>query len=132
DNPRMLEFLRRWRPAPILASVCTGALILGAAGMLDGLRATTRRRAVTGENTAPLKLVGERFPSVDPVEALTVDTGAIVTGGGVSLAIDTTLHIIRRLHGPEIASRIAEAIEYSVAWQANQDAFAATGASQRA
>lgn len=123
ENPRMLEFLRRWKPEPLIASVCTGALIMAAAGVLDGHKATTRRRKLAAEPAAPLELIGERFPKVDTVEALTVDNGAVITGGGVRLALDTTLYLIERLHGAEKAQEIAEAIEYSVAWKANKAAF---------
>ncbi len=124
-NPRMLDFLRAWTPSPVLASVCTGALILAAAGALAGLQATTRRNAVAGEDTAPLKRIATEFEDIQAVEALVVDNGPVVTGGGVSLAIDTTLHLIARLQGGEIADRIAEAIEYAVAWRANKQAFSA-------
>lgn len=123
ENPRMLEFLRRWKPEPLIASVCTGALILAASGVLDGHKATTRRRSLASEPAAPLALIRQRFPEVDAVEALTVDNGALVTGGGVSLALDTTLYLIERLHGADISHQIADAIEYSVAWQANKAAF---------
>lgn len=124
ENPLMLDFLRRWKPDPVIASVCTGALILAASGRLDGHRATTRRCRLAAEPAAPLEIIGKRFPKVEGVEALTVDDGAVVTGGGVSLALDTTLYLIERLHGADVANQIAEAIEYSTAWKANQAAFA--------
>ena len=54
-----------------------------------------------------------------------MDNGAVITGGGVSLALDTTLYLIERLHGAEKAQEIADAIEYSVAWKANKAAFSA-------
>lgn len=111
-DPAMLAFLRH-RPAPIMASVCTGALVLAASGLLDGLAATTRRRALGSERTSPLG----RLPQ--GCEATVIDHGAIVTGGGVTLATDTTLHLLARLYGDEAAWDVARAIEYDRAWAAN-------------
>jgi transcriptional regulator GlxA family with amidase domain len=54
-----------------------------------------------------------------------VDDGRIVTGGGVSLAIDLTLHLIARLAGETVAAETARIIEYATAWRANGAAFEA-------
>lgn len=116
SDPAMLSFLRS-QPAPIIASVCTGALILQAAGLLDGLQATTRRTALGAELHAPLA----RLPH--GIEAATVDHGPIVTGGGVTLATDTTLHLLARLYGQQAAEEVARAIEYDRAWAANRAAL---------
>jgi transcriptional regulator GlxA family with amidase domain len=122
-NPATLAFLRSRKPPALLASVCTGGMILAASGSLNGRRATTRRFAVGEEKAAPLRLMRELYPEVEPVEALVVDQDAVVTGGGVSFAIDTTLHLIERLYGAAAASDVAQTIEYSVAWRANKDAL---------
>lgn len=121
----MLAFLRRQAPARV-ASVCTGALILAAAGLLDGLPATTRRRVVPGEEHAPLQLLSGLGVGVRPLEALVVDAG-VVTGGGVSLAIDATLYLIGRLYGPAARDEVARAIEYERAWDANRQALGILG-----
>lgn len=112
----MLAFLRR-RPAPIVASVCTGALVLQAAGLIDG-PATTRRTPLGAEPHAPLARLGPCGTA-----ALVVDNGAVVTGGGVSLAADTTLHLLARLYGADAADEVARAIEYDRAWAANRAAL---------
>jgi transcriptional regulator GlxA family with amidase domain len=125
ENPAVLDFIRDWAPRGLLASVCTGGMILAAAGVLDGRQATTRRHAVGGEPAAPLRQMRDLRPDVTPVEALLVDQGAIVTGGGVSLAIDTTLHLLERLYGRKAAEDVATTIEYGVAWRANRDALPA-------
>ncbi len=117
----MLAFLRRQAPARV-ASVCTGALILAASGLLDGLPATTRRRAVGQEDQAPLQVLAGLGTDVQPREALVVDVG-IVTGGGVSLAIDATLYLIGRLYGRDAQGEVARVIEYDRAWEANTQAL---------
>ena len=121
----MLGFLRRQVPARV-ASVCTGALILAAAGLLNGLPATTRRRVVAGEEQAPLQLLPGLGAGVRPHEALVVDAG-VVTGGGVSLAIDTTLYLIGRLYGEAALDEVARVIEYDRAWEANRRALGVLG-----
>lgn len=121
EDETMLAFLRRQMPGQ-LASVCTGALILAAAGLLDGLPATTRRRMAGDEEQAPLQLLSGLGLDVQPQEALVVDAG-IVTGGGVSLAIDATLYLIGRLYGQEAQDEVARVIEYDRAWAANQQAL---------
>ena len=117
-DPAMLAFLRRPR-AGIMASVCTGAMILQAAGLLTGRRATTRRMALGAETQSPLSRLGPAGR-----EAIVVDEGDVVTGGGVSLAADTTLHLLARLYGQTAADDVARAIEYNRAWAANRAALA--------
>jgi transcriptional regulator GlxA family with amidase domain len=53
-----------------------------------------------------------------------VDRGAVVTGGGVSLCIDTTLHLIASMLGQHVADETARIMEYQRAWRANRDGFA--------
>jgi transcriptional regulator GlxA family with amidase domain len=118
-NPEMLTFLRDLtKTTAVMASVCTGAMILAAAGLLDGHRATTKRE-VTGAEVAPIATLRDRYPTVRVVAARVVDEGTVVTGGGVSLAIDLTLHLLTRLCGPAVAEETARIIEYTAAWRAN-------------
>ena len=119
-DARLLAFLRGLEPGGV-ASVCTGALILAAAGVLDGRIATTRRRALGAEPEAPLDRLG-RDGSIRPVVASVVDDG-VVTGGGVSLAIDATLYLLGRIYGHEVAADVAMVIEYERAYAANRDAM---------
>jgi transcriptional regulator GlxA family with amidase domain len=96
-------------------------MILGAAGVLDGRLATTRRHAVGAETASPLDLLG-RGGAVATTVATVVDAG-IVTGGGVSLAIDATLYLLGRLYGEEAAQEVARVIEYEHAYAANREAL---------
>jgi transcriptional regulator GlxA family with amidase domain len=119
-DPAVAAYLRGLRPDGV-ASVCTGALILGAAGVLDGRAATTRRLAVGAETQAPLALLA-RHAGVRPVVAAVADDG-VVTGGGVSLAIDATLYLLGRLYGPDAMDDVAGVIEYDRALAANRAAL---------
>ena len=119
-NPAMLAFLRA-QPADRLASVCTGALILAAAGVLDGRKATTRRSAIGAEAQAPLALLAQM--GAEACAAQIVDAGGPVTGGGVSLAHDLTLHLIGRLYGEAACHEVARLIEYDRAFAANRAAM---------
>jgi transcriptional regulator GlxA family with amidase domain len=83
-------------------SVCTGSLVLGAAGLLDGLEATT--------HWAAMDLL-ERF-GARAVERRVVEQGKVITAAGVSAGIDMALVLADRIAGPEVAQAIQLAIEY--------------------
>jgi transcriptional regulator GlxA family with amidase domain len=86
-----------------LVSLCTGAFVLAAAGLLDGRRATTH-----WAHSADL---AKRFPrvTVDP-DVLYVDDGDILTAAGSAASVDLCLHLVRRDHGAEVAARIARSL----------------------
>lgn len=105
-HPPVIDWIRaQAEPAELVLSVCTGALLLGKAGLLDGLAATTYHtafeelRAVAPNTT---QRPGERW----------VDNGKVVTSAGVSAGIDMALHIVGRLHGPAMADKTARYMEY--------------------
>jgi transcriptional regulator GlxA family with amidase domain len=106
ENPVILNWIARQRRAGALTtSVCTGAFLLGAAGLLDGLRATTHWTTIDGLRTS--------LPSTDVLAGTrVVDEGEIITSAGVSAGIDMALHVVRRLHGDEVAQRTARDMEY--------------------
>ena len=83
-------------------SVCTGALVLGAAGVLDGLDATTHWSAYDH-----LAGYGAR-----PTEQRIVEQGKVVTAAGVSAGIDLALALVGRIDGPDLAEAIQLGIEY--------------------
>jgi transcriptional regulator GlxA family with amidase domain len=92
--------LSRIRPGTRLVSICTGAFVLAAAGLLDGRPATTHW------------LLAERFRRLFPKVALDpdvlfVDDGDILTSAGAASGIDVCLHLVRSDHGSEVANRVA-------------------------
>ncbi|MGX9430537.1 MULTISPECIES: DJ-1/PfpI family protein [Bradyrhizobium] len=115
-----LDYVRRVHASTQVASVCTGGMILAASGVLDGIAATTKRAVVPPE-VSPLGRMRSTYPQIDAQEAPIVDSGAVVTGGGVSLCIDTTLLIIQRMLGEAVASETARIIEYQRARKANMN-----------
>jgi transcriptional regulator GlxA family with amidase domain len=121
-SPETLAFLRRYGAEIPVVSVCTGALILAASGLLDGKAATTKREVFPPE-LPPLQRLREEYPKIQVREASLVDEGSIITGGGVSLCIDTMLHLLKKLFGPEVAAETARIIEYQRAWTANLEQF---------
>ena len=101
EQERLVAWLRgRAARIPTVVSICTGAFVLGAAGVLDGRRATTH-----WDSTERL---ARRYPkvSVDP-SVLYVDEGSVLTSAGVAAGLDLCLHVIRRDHGAAEAARIA-------------------------
>ncbi|WP_323751549.1 DJ-1/PfpI family protein [Marinobacter sp.] len=100
-----------------VTSVCTGSALLGKAGILDRVRATTNKKAF-GWATSQ----GERVNWVK--EARWVEDGRFFTSSGVSAGIDMTLALIQKMLGPEMANSIATLAEYEWQSDANRDPFA--------
>ncbi|MGD9124248.1 MAG: DJ-1/PfpI family protein [Desulfarculaceae bacterium] len=106
ENPESVAWVKRQAErAELVLSVCTGALLLAKAGLLEGLGATTHFNAMDMlAGLAPTADVrpGERF----------IDNGRIIVSAGVSAGIDAAFHILARLFGPEQAGQAAMYIEY--------------------
>ena len=83
-----------------IASICTGAFVLAAAGLLDGRRATTHWRY------AARLAAASRAVDVDP-DVLYVDDGDVLTSAGVAAGIDLCLHMVRADHGAAVANAVA-------------------------
>jgi transcriptional regulator GlxA family with amidase domain len=97
----LLDALRRAHAAGArIASICTGAYVLAAAGLLDGRPATTHWMNAVD--------FAHRFPAVrvDPT-VLYIDDGDLLTSAGTGSAIDLCLHLVRRDHGAAVANEVA-------------------------
>lgn len=105
-DPVLLDFARvRGGQARQVLSVCTGASIVAATGLLDGLKATTFHNA--------LKSMAATYPNVTVVDDVRwVDNGKIVTSAGLSSGIDAALHIVAKLRNEEAARAVALHLEY--------------------
>lgn len=103
EDPETLTFVKDMAAnARFVTAVCTGSLVLGAAGVLQGKRATT------------LWNVRDILPTFGaiPVHDRVVEDGNLITGGGTTAGLDFGLDIVARLRGEDIAKRIQLIIEY--------------------
>jgi len=106
EDPVVLEFLQRQaRGVKYITSVCTGSLVLGAAGLLKGKRATSHWAAI--DHLTALGAI--------PVNDRVVIDGNIITGAGVASGIDFALAVAAILEGEEVARQIQLQIEYDPA-----------------
>ncbi len=106
NNERLLKWIAdRSRQVETLTSVCTGALLLGKAGLLDGKRATTHWRF--------LESMQELFPKVTVEKRLHfVEEGALFSSAGISAGIDMSLRVVARYYGGVVARATARHMEY--------------------
>jgi transcriptional regulator GlxA family with amidase domain len=101
-DPEFIEWLRTCEPCKLKVSVCTGALLLGAAGFLKDKRATTHPNA---------------FRELEPfcrsvLDARIVDERDVITARGVSSAIDLGLYLVEKLAGADARMQIAKQMDY--------------------
>jgi transcriptional regulator GlxA family with amidase domain len=103
EDEAMVEWVRRAHAKSTwTTSVCTGSLLLGAAGVLDGLEATT--------HWAVLPMLAEL--GATPVKERVVEQGKVITAAGVSAGIDMGLTLAGRIAGEDFAKAVQLAIEY--------------------
>ncbi len=106
QKPEVVQWIaERAGAAQWTASICTGAFLLAAAGLLEGRPATTH-----WEDLADLRA---RFPQVNVVEGVRwVDDGDVLTSGGISAGIDLALHLVARLASEDLAAATARLMEF--------------------
>ncbi len=106
NNARLVAWIgERAKQVETLTSVCTGSMLLGQAGLLDGRHATTHWRA--------LPWMRDSFPAVTVEEKLhVVEDGNVLTSAGISAGIDMALRVVARYHGETVARNTARNMEY--------------------
>ncbi len=104
ENKKILNWLRLKKNVDIVASVCTGSLLLAKAGLLERKKATTHWGA--------LKLLKKISPSTKIIKSNKYVFDKYYTSAGVATGIDMSLHIIENIYGKTIAKNTAKYIEY--------------------
>ena len=106
NNVRLIDWLsERAGEVTTLTSVCTGSLLLGKAGLLDGKRATTHWRV--------LDEMRGMFPAVNVIDDQhVVEEGNVITSAGISAGIDMALRVVSRHYGDAVARATARHMEY--------------------
>lgn len=120
DHAAIVSWLRRHgEKIPTLVSICTGAFLLGAAGFLDGRRATTHWLHVND--------LRARFPNTEVVdEGIHVRDGDVWTSAGVTAGIDLTLALVEEDHGHAVAMAVAKRMVLFLRRSGNQAQFSAS------
>jgi len=115
NNPGMLNWLRsNAESAELILSVCSGALVLGKAGLLNGLSATTHHGAL------------DELRAINPGIAVDgrkrfIDNGRVIVSAGISAGIDMSLHVVARLLCKEQAQETARYMEYEWGCKGSQE-----------
>ena len=105
DNAALLPWLAQRAPTQQLASLCSSAFLLAAAGVLDGRRATT--------HWALASQFRQRFPQVNlQIEQLVCEDGQLLSSGGAHAGLDLCLHLIRQHAGDALAQQVANALVF--------------------
>lgn len=99
-EPAVAQALSSVRPGTRMVSICTGAFVLAAAGLLDGRPATTH-----WQHAEALRTLHPRIEVDENV--LFVDDGDVLTSAGLAAGVDLCLHVIRRDHGAQVANAVA-------------------------
>ena len=121
-NRRLHQFVRSLPEATLLTSVCTGSWVYGRMGLLDGVRATNRkepdRLEASGFGKVPIDRLAEIAPACRISRARVVDSGRIVTAGGIASGMELGFHLLRRAgYGEDLVAEVARVMEYSGAYE---------------
>lgn len=108
DNKQVITWIQQQATqVQIVASVCTGALLLAKAGLLDGITATT--------HWMDLDRLEKEFPHVFVrCNVKFVDEGKMITSGGISAGINMSFHVVAKLCGEQVVRETAKRMEYDI------------------
>lgn len=123
NNGRLHAFIRALPEKTLLVSVCTGSWIYGRMGLLDGRLATNRKEPDRLEKSSMGKVPIERLAEIAPAcrisRARVVDSGRIISGGGIASGMEVGFHLLRRAgYAEEFIAEVARIMEYSAAYEA--------------
>ncbi|MFB5562457.1 DJ-1/PfpI family protein [Bacillus cereus] len=109
-NEIVIKWIRQqMKEVKLMTSVCTGALLLAKAGLLEGLKATT--------HWASIEKFKNEFQNVEVIENVKfVDEGHIITSAGISAGINMAFHIVKNLLGVHVAEGTAKRMEYDISF----------------
>ncbi|MHA4065070.1 DJ-1/PfpI family protein [Bacillus cereus] len=109
-NEIAIKWIRQqMKEVKLMTSVCTGALLLAKAGLLEGLKATT--------HWASIEKFKNEFQNVEVIENVKfVDEGHIITSAGISAGINMAFHIVKNLLGVHVAEDTAKRMEYDISF----------------
>ena len=115
-NRRLHQFVQSLPEATLLTSVCTGSWVYGRMGLLDGVRATNRkepdRLEASGFGKVPIDRLAEIAPSCRISRARVVDSGRIVTAGGIASGMELGFHLLRRAgYSEDLVAEVARVMD---------------------
>ncbi|MBU6478780.1 MAG: DJ-1/PfpI family protein [Xanthomonadaceae bacterium] len=117
-NRRLLDFVRALPDRTLRVSVCTGSWIYGNAGILDGLKATSRKNGDPSEKLVPIDRLAKIAPKCSIDRHRVVDQGKVITAGGISSGLETGLYLLLRFgHDEAFVNSVARIMEYERQWE---------------
>ena len=121
-NGRLIEFVKNLPDKTLLVSVCTGSWIYGMAGLLDGIKATNRKHGDPSEKIIPIERLAQVAPKCIIDKHRVVDTGRIITAGGITSGIEMGFHLLNRFGKDEdFINTVAYIMEYEKQWELMKD-----------
>ncbi|AYK06774.1 MULTISPECIES: DJ-1/PfpI family protein [Brevibacillus] len=126
NNKRLHQYIRSLPETTLLTSVCTGSWIYGRMGLLDGIPATNRKEPdhleATDMGKVPIDRLAEIAPACKISRARIVDTGRMITAGGIASGMEMGFHLLRRAGYDEtFISEVARVMEYKAAYDNYKD-----------
>lgn len=126
-NTRLLSFVKNLPEETLLVSVCTGSWVYGVAGLLDNIAATNRKNPDPNEPVVPIDRLAMIAPKCKIDRHRVVDSGRIVTGGGITSGIEVGFHLLKRFgYAAEFVDKVAYIMEYEKQWELMKDDIALT------
>ncbi len=117
-NARLIEFVQSLPTHTLPVSVCTGSWIYGKAGMLNGIKATNRKHGDPSEKLLPIDRLAEIAPNCSIDRHRIVDTGRIITAGGISSGLEMGLYLLLRFgYDDQFVGTVAHVMEYDRQWE---------------